>query len=50
MARKGKLSSPQLVNQLNGVVDANAVVSYYCKSIIAQNGIKLAALENLPAH
>ena len=50
MAGKGKLSSPQLVNKLNGVVDASNIVSYYCKSIIAQNDIKLAALENLPAH
>lgn len=48
--KKGKLSSPQLVNQLNGVVDANTVISYYCKSVIAQRDIKLAALENLPAH
>ena len=50
MASKGKLSSPQLVKQLNGVVDANTVVSYYCKSVIEQKDIKLAALENLPAH
>ena len=50
MAGKGKLSSPQLVNQLNGVVDADTVVSYYCKSIIAQTDIKLSALVNLPAH
>lgn len=50
MTSKGKLSSPQLVNQLDGVVDAKTVVSYYCKSIIAQRDIKLTALENLPAH
>lgn len=47
---EGKLSSPQLVNQLNAVVDAKTVVSYYCKSVIKQEDIKLAALENLPAH
>lgn len=50
MVSKGKLSSPQLVKQLNGVVDANTVVSYYCKSVIEQRGIELASLENLPAH
>lgn len=50
MAGKGKLSSPQLVRQLNGVADADTVVSYYCKSVIEQKDIKLASLENLPAH
>ena len=50
MADKGKLSSPQLVKQLNGVVHADTVVSYYCKSIIEQKDIKLASLENLSAH
>ena len=50
MAGKGKLSSPQLVKQLNGVVDADTVVSYYCKFVIEQKDIKLASLANLPAH
>lgn len=50
MARKGRLSSPQLPNQLDGVVDAKTVVSYCCKSIIAQRDIKLAALDNLPVY
>jgi len=50
MADKRKLSSPQLVKQLNGVVDADTVVSYYCKSVIEQKDIKQASLENLPAH
>lgn len=48
-SKKGKLSSPKLVNQLNGVVDTNTVISYYCKSVIAQRDVRLAALENLPA-
>lgn len=50
MAGKGKLSSPQLVKQLNGVVDADTVVNYYCKFVIDQKDIKLASLANLPAH
>ena len=50
MAAKGKLSSPQLVKQLNGVLDADTVVSYYCKFVIEQKDIKLASLANLPAH
>ena len=50
MANKGKLSSSQLVNQLGGVVDANTVVGCYVQSVIQQGDIKLAALENLPAH
>lgn len=44
------LSNPQLVNQLNEVVYANTVVRNYCKSVIEQKDIKLAALENLPTH
>ena len=47
MAGKGKLSSPQLVKQLNGVLDADTVVSYYCKFVIEQKDIKLASLANL---
>ena len=50
MANKGKLSSSQLVNQLDGVVDASTVVGYYVQSVIQQGDIKLAALESLPAH
>ena len=50
MANKGKLSNSQLVNQLGGVVDANTVVGCYVQSVIQQGDIKLAALENLPAH
>ena len=49
MAGKGKLSSPQLVKQLNGV-DADTVVSYHFKFVIEQKDIKLASLANLPTH
>jgi hypothetical protein len=49
-SKQGKLSDPQLAAKLSGVVGANTVIEQYVQSVIEQKDIKLAALENLPAH
>ena len=47
---KGKLSNPQLVKQLDEVIDSNTVVGFYVQFVLQQKDVKITALENLPVH